>query len=214
MTTIREALAPVESELGIPVESMAAVMFAESGLRPDSRNPKDRSTPVAAAGLIQLTRGANLPGFSTSEAIESVTSMGFEEQIRLVVLPYYRRIPSARGASPCKLRMLNFLASHANDTPSTIIASRGDAIYSGNWGFDRGATSADSGGKGYITVGDVCDSTESALAAARSMLDTPLSNKPSSTAVSRRAKAVIGMAIAFVALGTVALWSNANGRRT
>lgn len=164
---IDTGLKDVESTMGIPYDSLLAVMFAESGLKPDARNPADGSKAPVAVGLIQLTKGANLLGFHTSDDLSGVLSMSVKEQFDKVVKPYYERIPSAKGASPGKLRMLNFLPSHANESQDFVLASDGDAIYTSNRGFD-------SDHKGYITVGDVYRNTENALTSAKKKLANEL----------------------------------------
>lgn len=172
---IKKGLEQVEKELGIPFNSLLAVMFTESGLNPKARNPNDLSKPVVAAGLIQITKGANL-----IKDIEPVLNMSVSEQFEKVILPYYRRIPGARGASPGKLRMLNFLPDKANQPRDFVLARRevnedgeliGDWLYVSNYGFDKGSKGS-SGGKGFFTVGDVYDNTENALFGAQKKLET------------------------------------------
>lgn len=182
MRQIEDGLQSVEREMGIPHDSLLAVMFTESGLKPDARNPSDKSKKAIAVGLIQLTTGANLPGFKTSDDLERVLRMSAKEQFEQVVKPFYARIKSASGASPGKLRMLNFLPAHASQPLDFVLGRReldangklvGDAIYAGNWGFDSGSKGA-TGGKGYITVGDVYNNTENALVAAKKALASGL----------------------------------------
>ena len=64
---------------GIPADSLAAVMSAESGLKPGAANRRADGRLVAA-GLIQLTTGAHLPGFATSDDLERVLTMSLADQ--------------------------------------------------------------------------------------------------------------------------------------
>ncbi|MDI1429037.1 transglycosylase SLT domain-containing protein [Polyangium sorediatum] len=93
--------------LGIPVDSMAAIMSSESGFNPKALNP------LPAAGLIQLTVGAHLPGFGTKEAILGVLNMSPEQQLEAIVAPLYARMPRAKRATPGHLYMMNFLPDEA-----------------------------------------------------------------------------------------------------
>lgn len=139
---VRAALLDVAELLGIPVDSLAIVIAHESGWKADATNP------LGAFGLIQLTEGARLPGF-TASALAGVACMLPEAQLEQVVVPYYRRFGAgSRGAHPGRLAMQNFLPSHASAGEGEVLARKGDNIYQANPGFDRG-------GKGYFTVGDV-----------------------------------------------------------
>ncbi|AUX23362.1 uncharacterized protein SOCEGT47_038850 [Sorangium cellulosum] len=136
------------ADLGIPVDSMCAIISNESaGFNPRALNP------LPAAGLIQLTTGANLPGFRTKDAIRSIINMSAEEQVDRVIRPYYERMPAAKGAHPGHLYMLNFLPSDANKGEAFKLGIR-DAegwrgqVYAKNYGFDRER-------RGYFTIGDV-----------------------------------------------------------
>jgi len=143
----RAGLLDLADEMGIPVDSLAVMMSSESGFRSDALNP------LPAAGLIQLTVGANLPGYGSADAIHAVTKMSAEEQLERVVRPYYARMPGARGAHPGHLYMLNFLPARAGQPEETILG-RKDAqgfegeVYRLNSGFDTAK-------KGTITIGDV-----------------------------------------------------------
>lgn len=171
----RRALLEVQTAVGLDpkIGGLLAVIDHESGGKPDALNP------LPAAGLIQLTRGANLPGFTTTPAVRAVATWTPARQLREVVLPFYRRMfPSGAGSSQGGVALLrkNFLPAVAGETDSFVLAvnpgstgpngetsdskvsglSRG-AIYKSNYGFDPGAKMANgtiSGGRGYFTWAD------------------------------------------------------------
>lgn len=183
----------LEDATGVPADSAAAVMYAESGLKPDAANRLGKKTgPIVAAGLIQLTRGANLPGFTTQADIDRVAAMSVIDQIQQVVIPYYRRFGSgAKGASPGHLRMMNFLPALANQPDGTVLATldgENNAIYRANYGFDVGAKpdghGGFTGGKGFFTIADVYANTEGILGRAHSRVQP---SPPSSQATPTQA---------------------------
>ncbi len=210
---IAAGLVRVYDELGIPVDSLAAVMSAESGLRPGITNPeagaRDAADNIWAAGLMQLSPSANLPGFKDQPGMHRIPDMTVAEQFEEIVLPYYRRIPSARGVDPGTLRMLQFVSAKAHDPDDTVVASVGDPIYSGNWGFDRGATGpSGDGGKGFITVGDVKSNTESRLALAHGARVSPaVESVDSLTPSVGNAGTFIAVGIAIVVAAVGAWWA-------
>jgi len=114
----RNALFDAADRLGIPIDSLGAVIAIESGFNPAAINPG----PTKAAGLIQLTTGAALPGFATQAAIANVATWDIQRQIRDVIIPYYSRVPQAKGADPGTLYMLNLLPAFAFEPPDTVIA--------------------------------------------------------------------------------------------
>lgn len=144
----RKALLDAAEKLGVPVDSLALIMSHESGFNPRAKHP------LPAAGLIQLTKGANLPGFDTDEKILGVLEMSPEEQIEKVVIPYYLRFgDKLKGANPGRVLMANFLPGKMGGDESTVLGVK-DAegfegkVYTWNPGMDR-----DKDGK--ITIGDV-----------------------------------------------------------
>jgi hypothetical protein len=175
-SAVRQAILDAASQLSIPVDSLALVIGSESGWNPAALNP------LPAAGFIQLTTGANLPGFTTANAIRSITTMDPVAQIQQVVIPFYARFGSkAQGADPGHLYMLNFLPSKAGEPETTVlgVSSSGTGpngetssdllnpnikgstltlgmIYGQNAGFDIGK-------KGYFTIGDVYDKVRTLL---------------------------------------------------
>jgi peptidoglycan hydrolase-like protein with peptidoglycan-binding domain len=162
----RSGLLDMCAEMGIPIDALATVICSESRFNPKALNQ------LPAAGLIQLTVGAGLPGFTNSAAVRTVISMSAEEQLAKVIRPYYARIKAAKDANPGHLYMLNFLPTDANngesfqlgvgefeevevdgktvrrlvDEPKTW---RGK-VYQKNQGFDLGRPR-----RGYFTIGDV-----------------------------------------------------------
>lgn len=172
----RAGLLTLCAELGIPVDALAAVISSEAGFKPEAMNP------LPAAGLIQLTLGAHLPGFDTKDKIRAIATWSPEQQLDQVIGPYYRRFGAKVAAgTPGKLYMLNFLPAHANEGEAFILGTRdadktpdaanaapevqsklrfSAAVYRENRGFDRA-------GKGTITVGDVFASIAKTCALAK-----------------------------------------------
>jgi len=143
---VRAALLETATALGVPVDALATVIELESGWNPSAKNP------FGAFGLIQLTKGAALPGFPDPSA---VLGLGPVEQLAQVVIPYYQRQKGAAGSDPGRLYMLNFLPAFAQRPESFVLASATDPatrkIYESNKVFDRQK-------RGSFTVGDVFDS--------------------------------------------------------
>jgi hypothetical protein len=163
----RSGLLDMCAEMGIPIDSLATVICSESRFNPKALNP------LPAAGLIQLTTGANLSDdFDEAHEIREVIAMSAEEQLEKVIRPYYARIKAAKGANPGHLYMLNFLPTDANkgeafqlgvgefeevDVDGQMVRRlvgkpktwRGK-VYQKNQGFDLGRPR-----RGYFTIGDV-----------------------------------------------------------
>ena len=146
-------LLDIAEELGIPVDSLATVIGHESGWDPKAKNP------LGAFGLIQLTKGANLPPYTDPVTLASVATMTAADQLRTVALPYFLRQKGAKGADVGHLAMLNFLPAFADKEESYVLAKEGENVYQANAALDRAK-------KGSITVGDVYESfAETARAA-------------------------------------------------
>lgn len=153
----RAALLELAGELGLPVDSLAVVISHESRGRSSALNP------LPAAGLIQITRGAGLPGLETAEQIRAVATWSDVRQVREVVRPFYRALlrehPSLAGATPGELVVANFLPigigkpSDFRLGDSRSDDSRRRRYYERNSGLDR--PGPDGRKKGYITVGDL-----------------------------------------------------------
>lgn len=180
-TEERIALFDLADTLGIPVDSLGTVMAIESGFNPAAINPG----LTRAAGLIQLTLGANLPHFVTPNDIAQVAKWDVKKQLRDVVAVYYSRVQRAKGADAGTLYMLNLLPAHAFEAAETVIARKLDPealaaiaatasllrtpeqknamrqhfIYTQNSGFDTHH-------RGFFTVGDVKSFAFNVLASA------------------------------------------------
>jgi hypothetical protein len=182
----RAALIDVSTQLGVPVDSLALVIQSESGWNPTALNP------LPAAGFIQLTTGANLPGFKTADAVRAITAMDPVTQIESVALPFYKRFGAkAQGANPGQLYILNFLPAVAGSPDTTVLGVRPDNFQ--NKGLPAGSGpngespsdpltptvkltlgtiygqnwGFDGGQKGYFTVGDIYKRLEKLAAATK-----------------------------------------------
>lgn len=138
----RATLLAVSADLGVPADSLATVISSESRWRADAKNPG------GAYGLIQLSKSANLKGFTTQAQLERILKMSAADQLTEVVLPYYRRV-AAKGSTPGRLYMLNFLPGFADKPPEFVLARSGETIYAQNRNL------FDQSGKGFFTVDDV-----------------------------------------------------------
>jgi len=172
----RRALLDVQRAVGLDPKggALPAVMYHEAGGEPFALNP------LPAAGLIQLTRGANLPGFATTDAVRAVASWSPEKQLREVVLPFYKRaFPKGAPAGMDAVALLrkNFLPALAGESASYVLGVDHGAIGpNGETADDRlpgGLTRGDlyhwEGGldtqkRGYFTWGDVDAQARAALA--------------------------------------------------
>lgn len=180
-------------ELGMPVDSLAAVMASESGFCPwiingvqrdgegrgvkvngqyvlskaNQDRVKNGRQPFFAVGLIQLTLGAFLPGFDTNERLLAVADWSAEDQVAKVVRPFYKRMGTAvRGADPGKVYMLNFLPKFAGSDPNTVIGDRESSD-----SFTRAVYAQNAGfdrdQDGKITVADVQEAAARQVRAAK-----------------------------------------------
>ncbi|MBK8255688.1 MAG: hypothetical protein IPK82_23860 [Polyangiaceae bacterium] len=93
--------------VGVPVDTLAAVIAHESGWKPHAlyfRDKNDdgttRKTSFVAAGLCQLTTAAHLEGFDTWEKAKAVASWSVERQLAEVVLPLWYKYRGLSGAHP------------------------------------------------------------------------------------------------------------------
>ncbi len=148
----RRLLLALAEELRVPVDSLAVVIAHESGGKPYALND------LPAAGLIQITVKAGLPGLDTEEKIREVATWSAEEQILKVVAPFYRALlrqhPKLVGATPGDLLLANFLPA---DVGRPLDFRLGDSrspeerrrkYYEQNKGLDRM-------GRGFFTVEDL-----------------------------------------------------------
>lgn len=145
---VRAVLLDIAEQLQIPVDSLAAVISHESRWDERAKNP------LGAFGLIQLTRGAKLPGF-LGDSAGRVLELDAVEQLRTVAAPYFARVGAkVHGAHPGALAMVNFVPRDFGQAEGFVIAAKGgkDAqIYAANAGLGGAA----GGSKDQITVGDV-----------------------------------------------------------
>lgn len=162
----RLALYNANLELGLDplLGAIAGVIEHESGGDPTAPH---QATGTPRGGLIQLTVGANLPGFKTADDVWAVRGMSIPDQFAQVVVPYYRRMHLAPDTSAVMLMRLNFLPGVAHKADDYVLGVKpgstgpnGEtssdhlpngpslgAIYTNNSGFDRG-------GKGFFTWAD------------------------------------------------------------
>jgi len=112
---------------GIPVDSLAAVMSSESGLNPAAAY-KLPNGQIFAAGLFQLTTGANLAGFTSKEAIAEVVKKTAEEQLDQIARPYFQRFKPKSPRTQATLAASQALRVHsrrqARPVPSASVPPR------------------------------------------------------------------------------------------
>lgn len=115
----RAALYQAQQALGldIAVGAIPGVIEHESGGDPTAPHEKS-GTP--RGGLIQLTQGANLPGFKTAEDVWAVRDLSIPQQFTSVVVPYYERMHLAPETSLVTLMRKNFLPAVA-DRDATFV---------------------------------------------------------------------------------------------
>ncbi len=162
----RLALYQANRDLGLDplAGAIAGVIQHESGGDPTAPHS---ATGTPRGGLIQLTTGANLPGFKTAEDVWAVRSMSIPDQFTQVVVPYYARMHLASDTSAVMLMRLNFLPGVAHKPDDYVLGvkpgstgpggeSSDDhlpngpslgAIYTNNAGFDKA-------GRGFFTWSD------------------------------------------------------------
>lgn len=179
----RSKFLDVCARLGIPVDSMAMVCSHESGFNPAAHNP------LPAAGIFQLTTGANLEGYTNKAEIESFLTMTAVQQL-VVLEKYYARTGNKyKGANPGQLLLANFLPAYYGKPEDTVIGTIPPEL---NVGFipaelaqlkeDRAAknqewtklegyyiwnAAMDFNHDGEITVGDVYDGAAQVCAGAK-----------------------------------------------
>jgi hypothetical protein len=165
---VRAKLLEVAERLRIPVDTLAVVIQSESAW--DSAAPRQK-TGLPRGGLVQLTKGANLPGYDSDEDVWAVRDMPATEQLERIVIPLWGRIPEDRrgdALTPGRGWMRNFLPADADrgvdfilgdgrqEPPSKDQDSSPEAkekrwrwsIYQHNKGLDRAK-------RGFFTIDDV-----------------------------------------------------------
>lgn len=153
--------------LNLPVNAAGLVLRSESGLNPTSllKQPiygPDKKTVIGykyAAGLCQLTVGANRPGYQTQAAVLEFSKKPISEQLK-VIEPFWAAMPIKAKMSPTRMYMCNFLPALAWKPLDFVLARRDDKstlpgglsrhdVWASNPGFDPG------GKRGYFTIGDI-----------------------------------------------------------
>jgi len=175
----RLALYNANLELGLDplVGAIAGVIQHESGGDPTAPH---EATGTPRGGLIQLTQGARLPGFSTADDVWAVRDMSIPDQFMQVIVPYYKRMNLPSDISLVMLMRKNFLPGVASKDSSFVLGVKEGAtgpngetsntpliegqsltlgqIYKANPGF--------AGGKDYFTWADADASATSTEAKA------------------------------------------------
>jgi hypothetical protein len=145
---VRAALLDIAEQLHIPVDSLATVIAHESGWNARATNP------LGAYGLIQLTKGAKLPGFD-GESVKRVLQLDAVQQLAEVALPYFARAGSkVQGAHPGAIAMMNFVPRDFGQAEDHVIAAK-DGKDAKIFAANEGLAGAAGGSKDTITVGDV-----------------------------------------------------------
>ncbi len=155
--------------VGIPPNSLAAVIASESKFNPAAQNwqtnKKTGKKYLAAAGLVQFY-------FTTAKSlgtsVEAISKMSALEQLPFVEKLWANTVKTfpRRKWTLCETYMTNFVPKYSGKPPEFVIASKDDpdpyraSIYHDNDGFDRAK-------KGYILVRDVCNAVEQQYAAAK-----------------------------------------------
>ena len=151
----RAELLAIGDRLGTDGNFLAAVMACESGFRAEATNPTGGAT-----GLIQFMPSTARHLGTTTDALRGMTA---EEQLPFVEA-YYRPFTGAiRSATDAY--MATFLPKYVGQPGDTVLATDPEIIYVQNKGFDHT-------GKGFITVNDVGQNAENAMAFARTRPET------------------------------------------
>jgi hypothetical protein len=148
--------------------ALPGVIQHESGGDPTAPH-KASGTP--RGGLIQITTGARLPGFTSSGDVWAVRDMSIQEQFEKVVVPHWKRFGNLSTWDLKTALRKNFLpvvasqpsayvlgvqegstgpgGEQASDPVSAGTSLTRGAIYNANPGFDPGSK------RGYFTWADV-----------------------------------------------------------
>lgn len=139
---LRDALADVAAELGLSPVELSDVIQSESGW--DPRAPRERKgTP--RGGLLQLTVGANLPGYQNAEAVWALREMPGDRQLREVFAEFLRRQKLPRNADAYRIYKSVFLPAYASKPAEFVLCDLSpddprhddDKWCKANPGFDR-----------------------------------------------------------------------------
>jgi hypothetical protein len=147
---VRVALRDVARAVNLSPASLATVIEGESEWDPSL--PKSE-TGLPRGGLIQLTVGANLPGFTNAAAVWAIRAMDAATQLYKVVLPNYKRFKLTPAMTALDLYKRNFLPSDVNKPHDFHLGDANSpdpwrrAVFKANPGFAHG--------KSYFTWEDV-----------------------------------------------------------
>ena len=146
------ALAGVASRLGLDPNYIGAVMSLESQFDPHAVNHSGGAT-----GLIQFMPATAVALGTTTTALAGMSAI---EQLPFVEQFYAHAGKAIRPAVPGDYYMATFLPAYVGKEPSFVLARPGDPVYDQNKALD---TNHD----GTLTVSDVTQRIENAVAAAR-----------------------------------------------
>lgn len=153
------AFAEMSQRLKMNPADLLIVLYSESGLRPNARNPADVRQPAIAIGLNQIVRStAHALGMSDVEW-QSMLSMSVNQQLPYVER-YFRNIPWVHDGNTFQTAAQVYEANFApaflsrGADPNIVLYRKEQGLsYSLNKGFDRE-------NKGYITLGDLGKAVE------------------------------------------------------
>jgi hypothetical protein len=149
-----DALFALTTNLGLSADALFALMRHESGLDASAYNG-------VAAGLVQITPAAGLPGFGTADQVKAIAMQTVVEQMSGPVRARLLQAGTKLAAmTPGDLLLWNFAPAFLGSPENTVIFAKGDVRYTRNSGLDTQ-------GKGSITVGDLLGAAERVLAEAQ-----------------------------------------------
>jgi hypothetical protein len=132
------------------------VLAGESGLKPFAK------APTGAVGLNQLTPAANSTAGISEDQRQMIPELSVSAQLPIVGR-FFSNIPWTKAGNSyentCMLWEANFSPGYMTSRGTSLDTKLYDAVenpdaYKGNKGLDKE-------GKGYITVGDLCDQLHS-----------------------------------------------------
>lgn len=151
------------SEIGVPLDWLAAVISFETG---GTFSPRVLNAAGSrAVGLIQFmpaTARTLLRTATEDEATRQAAAMTFAEQLQKMVVPYFKPY-AGRLRTLDDLYLAVLYPAFISRAPDDVVARRegpNAAVYRQNSGFDRT-------GKGFITKLDITERIRSVLSAAR-----------------------------------------------
>lgn len=119
-TAQRRALYQLQKDLGLDIRKggLPGIFQHESGGDPTAPH---EATGTPRGGLIQITRGARLPGFDTDEKVWAVRAMSIDEQLERVVRPFFARMKDRGDGSLTALMRRNFLPGAASKSSDFVL---------------------------------------------------------------------------------------------